>query len=88
MSDADAEGAPPPIQAAILSRVIILRNAFDPKRLVKNKYLADSPTKTTKKEGTDGDSSNEKSKPAATARTFPDVERQFLASCSQYGFVR
>jgi hypothetical protein len=64
---------PPPLQAAILTRVIILRNAFDPKRLIKNKYLSDSDSASDDRSG---------------VRTFPDIERQFLSLCAQYGFVR
>ena len=81
LDDGSEAEAPPPIQVAILSRVIILRNAFDPKRLVKNKYLSSDDSVEN---GDIGSSRNSK----AAMRTFPDVEKKMLSTCAQYGFVR
>ncbi len=64
------EQSAPPVQAPILSRVIILRNAFSPKLLVRNPYL---------------DQGEEAEGPRVS---FPEVERDYISVCAQYGYVR
>jgi hypothetical protein len=61
-----------PVVAPILSRCLVLKNAFNPKRLVKNPYL-DGPD-------VNGD--------AAAPTAFPDVEKFYLSLCCQFGYVR
>lgn len=57
-----------PVQAPVLSRVIILHNAFSPKLLVPNPYLQQAD--------------------AGPRTSFPEVEREYLNMCCQFGYVR
>jgi hypothetical protein len=72
--NAQFEDAPPvaPIQAPILSRVVILRNAFSQKLLVKNPYL----------------SHHDEGSSSGIRTSFPEVERDYLSLCAQFGYVR
>mmetsp|Transcript_37795 Transcript_37795/g.84442 ORF Transcript_37795/g.84442 Transcript_37795/m.84442 type:complete len:271 (-) Transcript_37795:1114-1926(-) len=68
------DGTVVPVQAPILSRTLVLRNAFNPKRLQRNPYL-------------DGAGEGEDEE-APKKRIFPDIEREYTAKCAQFGFVR
>lgn len=65
--------APPPVVAPILSRCLVLKNAFNPKRLAKNPYVGGPCT-----DGGDD----------ALPTAFPDVEKFYLSLCCQFGYVR
>eukprot|EP00617_Octactis_speculum_P006359 CAMPEP_0185778986 /NCGR_PEP_ID=MMETSP1174-20130828/94263_1 /TAXON_ID=35687 /ORGANISM="Dictyocha speculum, Strain CCMP1381" /LENGTH=471 /DNA_ID=CAMNT_0028467921 /DNA_START=214 /DNA_END=1626 /DNA_ORIENTATION=- len=74
MQDAEPNTAMCPVNAPALSRTVILRNAFSPKKLAANPYLNGDED-----EGEEGE---------ITAGMLARIESKTLYQCAQFGFVR